>query len=392
MKILFISTEAWSDKSPEGIVVRKLLCGFIENGVTVDVLTTRSTEVPGINFEYVIEDKSTNIFSAIMKRVTGIEKRSFVHTAISNLSSYNINSYNAVITRSEPFFVHEIGYHIKKKYPSIKWIASFGDPVFINPYNSKSPIKKVIAKKNEKKYWKTCDLVTHTNRSVIEEYIKNEFEKDKCCVLENPFVSIEKDSTNSRAIHNQISFAYIGSLYGKRKVDPIIEYLSSVNFDFKLDIIGGVRNIYYENRFGFITKFFYWRDKRKITSPIGRYKLHDKVNLLPFMEKKDLDEYIHKNIDVLINIDAKIGNKNLFLSSKIVEYLQYKKPILNFSIQGATVDFMKNVGVDYFVDLNNQKNEIIERDRLSQLIPCKNIDNYTSQQVTKRLLEKIKSL
>lgn len=386
MRILFVSTEVWSEKNPEGIVARKLINGLLENNCTVDILTTNPTSLLGINNEILVPNNSSELLSKVQKKVVGIEKKKFVDYVKRNLDKFNILNYDIVITRSEPFYLHEIGFYIKSRYPSIKWVASFGDPVFLNPYNSTSLIKCRVAKKLELKYWSMCDLVTHTNQTVIDEYAKHGFDIKKSMVLENPFVIFNPPMKRDNSAKLPIVFGYIGSLYGKRKIDPVIKFLSKLNFDFSLQIIGGVRNTYYENRFGSLTKYLMKKDTEKIYKPIRDFNMLDKVELKPFMSKSDLDLFINSHIDVLINIDAPIGTKNIFLSSKIVEYLQYRKPILNFTIEGASVDFLKSVGVDFYYNLNENSQKEFTKDMIHQLLPSRNIEYFTTQQVCCRLL------
>ena len=45
-----------------------------------------------------------------------------------------MDKYDVVMTRSMPPESHEVGIMLKKIKPSIKWIASFGDPISNNPY------------------------------------------------------------------------------------------------------------------------------------------------------------------------------------------------------------------------------------------------------------------
>jgi hypothetical protein len=386
MKILFVSTEIWSEKNPEGIVARKIVCGLIENDCQVDLITTKSAEIKGIRKEIIMEDHSSELFSKVKKKLTGIEKRDFVKSVAKFIKSLSSNGYDAIITRSEPFYVHETGFLMKQRFPDIKWIASFGDPVFLNPYNSRHILKRSIAKRLEQKYWRCADFVTHTNDAVIAKYVANGFDERKAIVLENPFSpSGTIVGGASRKDDNVVTLAYIGSLYGKRSIKPVAKFLSNAEFDFRLVIIGGVRNSYYENRFGKLTRLLFAKDMKKILQPIEKYGLRDKVNILPFMDKNELDHYVAENIDVLINIDAYVGKTNLFLSSKVVEYLQYGKPILNFSVDGASVDFLKSVGVDFYVDLAQSKSAKICRERLLNLIPSKNIERYTSREVCRRL-------
>jgi hypothetical protein len=394
MKILFISTEIWSEKNPEGIVARKIVHGLIENKCIVDLLTIHKTNIKEINQEYTVKNNSNEILSKLQKKIIGIEKKKFVDSVKKDINIYNINTYDIIITRSEPFYIHEAGYFIKRKFPNIKWIASFGDPVFLNPYNSRYFLKRYIAKKLETKYWKYADIVTHTNNTAIDEYVKNGFNKENVIVLENPFVLANKTVKNKTCINNEsITFAYIGSLYGKRKIKPVLDFLANNNnFEFQFFIIGGVRNSYYENRFGKLTKYLHEKDRQKILKPIFKAGFQNKIKLLPFMNKNELDQYIAENVDVLINIDAHAGDKNIFLSSKIVEYLQYQKPILNFSIEGATVDFLRNTGVDFYINLKDMQSVKINKEFFLGLIPDKNIEYYTAQQVCSRLINSISTL
>jgi glycosyltransferase involved in cell wall biosynthesis len=391
MKILFISSEIWSEKNPEGIVARKIVHGLIENKCIVDLITLQKTNIKEINQEYVVRINSNELISKLKKKIIGIEKKKFVDSVKKNIDIYTANNYDVIITRSEPFYIHETGYFFKLKINNIKWIASFGDPVFLNPYNSNLFLKRYFAKKLEKKYWKYADIVTHTNNAAINEYVKNGFDKKKAIVLENPFVFTNLNNSNKlhTVNNNVIRLAYIGSFYGKRNIKPILKFLSINKISFQLIIIGGVRNSYYENRFGKLTKYLFNRDIKKIMTPVFDFNYQDKVKLLPFMNKTELDQYIMENIDVLINIDAYTGNKNIFLSSKIVEYLQYQKPILNFSVEGATVDFLKSVGIDFYVNLKEPECVKVTREILLNLIPNKNIEYFTSLQVCKRLVNSI---
>ena len=44
------------------------------------------------------------------------------------------NEYDLIMTRSMPPEVHAVGLRIKRNYPWIQWIASFGDPIKTNPF------------------------------------------------------------------------------------------------------------------------------------------------------------------------------------------------------------------------------------------------------------------
>ncbi|WP_264954932.1 hypothetical protein [Photobacterium damselae] len=107
------------------------------------------------------------------------------------------------------------------------------------------------------------------------------------------------------------------------------------------------------------------------------------------MKQEHLREYIIKQATCLVNIDASLDGDNIFLSSKIVEYLYYNKPILNISTEGASTNFMKSVGVD-FSYTSSVKKENYNKEFISKLIPKQNlISNYRSDIVAKKLIEAV---
>lgn len=75
---------------------------------------------------------------------------------------YPQRQYNCVMTRSTPPESILVGLRIKEKYPQIKWIASFADPVANNPYELKAyvddcPTLSDSEKRTLKQALRACD-------------------------------------------------------------------------------------------------------------------------------------------------------------------------------------------------------------------------------------------
>lgn len=352
MKILFISTEVWSQYNPEGIVAKKILDGLIESGNDVDVITTRDLTVLGDNIYNikVINPLIPELLEKGSKIILGIEKPIFVIKTINYLKSFDANKYDVIITRSEPISTHLIGINLKNFEGYL--IAMFSDVGFLNPYyGPKSYLRKSISKIIERMVNKKYDVITHTNSRVLDIYSEHGFNTDKFKVFPNPLQILSNlKSVNKIKDRNIINLAYTGSLYGKRNPSFLFKYLAEQEGNFKLYLIGAVRNMYYEdNRLGKVGNQLKNKELKKLEELIKKEGLSDKVEILPFMSKQELNEFINQNIDVLVNIDAE-SDMNLFLSSKVVDYLQYGLPILNVSDQGATVDFLGSVGVTRYLD------------------------------------------
>ncbi|WP_172917229.1 hypothetical protein [Capnocytophaga canis] len=388
MKIAFISSEIWSDYNPEGIVARKILNGFLQEGHEVDVFTVKPFEYDRI---IVFSNKIPEIFDKVIKNIIGLEKLPFVYK-VYNYIKRNHAEYDLIITRSEPISLHLINIYLKT---SAKKVAMFSDVGYLNPYYGKIHfVKKTISYLLEKKLSYRCDLITHTNQYVIEEYIKRGFSSKVFYDFPNPLEKSVLELKN-RGGREKINLAYTGSLYGNRNPNKLFEYLQSQKKDnFTLYLIGAVRNMYYENgRLGKIGEQLKNKELASLERTIGDFGLSEKVRVLPFMKKRELNDFITKNIDILINIDA-CAETNLFLSSKVVDYLQYNLPILNVSTKGASVSFLKKVGIYDYLDYNNTFSFSIEDIAFSERFrPNKTlIDQFLVINIVKRLLNRINLL
>ncbi len=114
--------------------------------------------------------------------------------------------------------------------------------------------------------------------------------------------------------HNGFIFLYTGNIYGIRKIDSLLQAFRNFLVEYpksKLVFVGNV----------FSDVLMEYEDL--IDS--------EKVVLYPFTN--DLSEHYGK-ADVLLDIGAAVDN-DVFLSSKIVNYLAYKKPIICITQEGS---------------------------------------------------------
>lgn len=396
MNILFFSTGIWSN-SPEGIVVRKFLKGLLENGFNVDVVSNKEIKIDFFYGEYIVFNNYFNEFiDKIMKNIFGLEKIGFIYNFIKNYKNkIDIEKYDVIITRSEPVSVHILSLYLKNKFPNKKFICSFSDIGFLSPYYGKTFfVKRQISKFVEKKVFEKSDLITHTNKFVFKKYEQNNLigDKNKNFVLENP-LEIDNDITTYKIkTKNKVNLGYIGSFYGKRSPEPVFSYISKIDKNKKIHfyIFGGVRNIYYDKSLGKIGNYLMKKELTAIRNMAIKYQVESQITITPFLNQKELNKFISENVNVLINVDAPLNGENVFLSSKIVDYLKYNLPILNFSNKGASSEFLKQLDVNYFIDYEENEYFNILKDDLNLLIPNKEkISNFTSKKLMKDLIEKV---
>lgn len=396
MKVLFFSTEIWSN-SPEGIVVRKYIKGLLENNYTVDIVSNEKIDIDFFKGRYFVFNNYFNEFiDKILKNILGLEKLGFILNFVKNYKNkMKLEDYDVIIVRSEPVSIHLISLYLKKKFPDKKIVCSFSDIGYLNPYYSKKFfIKKQVSRYIEKNVFKYTDLITHTNKFVFKRYLDNNLivNTKKNFILENPLEidNILKDK--KERLKDTLNLGYIGSFYGRRSPKPVFSYISKIdkNKKTKFYIFGGVRNIYYDKRLGKIGNYFMKKELNIIKDLAKKYQIDSQITITPFLNQKELNEFIDNNIDVLVNVDAPVNGENVFLSSKIVDYLKYNLPILNFSNKGASSEFLKQLGIDSFIDYDSNNYFDVLKDDLALLIPDEEkIYNFTSKELMKKMIDKL---
>jgi len=226
------------------------------------------------------------------------------------------NRYDGLITVSLPFTAHLVGYSIKKRYPSLPWLADVGDPFSCQDASAPNNVQ-LHAKRNrlwEGKVFKTADRIAVTNQAMTNVY--GEFfphAQTKLEVIPPVLGSDVPKNSSAPAPTAKKQLLFLGTLY---------------------------RNI--RNPAYLLETFEFLRN----ASP-EEYELHlagdlnDCAELVSaFQARLGSCLIVHKNqprekaMQLLANADfvVNIGNTTPFqLPSKLVEYAAMRKHIINFS-------------------------------------------------------------
>lgn len=263
--------------------------------------------------------------------------------------------YDCIMTRAMPEESVEIGLAIKKKFPKIKWIASFADPIGNNPYmfrayidndSSISKENKIIIKnilrgtnisnindleKNNNSYFikrlcylrkielealKFADLIIGPNEDLLF-YINNSW-SEKFYVLPHNFDKTFYPKIVNKLNKNKKNFTFIGMTDNFRSLLPLVKAVILIKknypnelLKFEMDFIGNITD-----------------DVKKIV------KKEDLTEIIKI--KKPIDYQTSLKVmmesDVLIHIDANFKELqkkgSIFLAGKIADYLGAGRPIL----------------------------------------------------------------
>lgn len=410
MRILFVGTEVSLKNSPEGIVSRALVEGFIKNGCSVDLISPPLPEViDGLAQHFSYDAKENFVINKLHKKITGLEGGGFYDYCCTLISEISVATYDLIFIRSDPVSLHKIALFINQTF-GISCVCSFGDVGSVNPYYSGGLLTR-LRKKNlvalERQLISAGNIVTQTNQRSIDLYRDAGFDVSRFCVLPNPIVStVDRNqallsaeelavfpetvaacyrdvvATSSQHAHN---VAFIGSFYGERKPDAMLDFFAGRE-DVALHVFGGVRNILFEKN-GIAYR---WMREKGLKALMDSAKGKGVKNfyIWPFMPIKLINSLVVNRFDGLINVDADF-KPNPFLSSKVVQYLSYNKSVFNFSNEGATVDLLKEAGIEYFIDYSNPRPERCAFEVLSERTrPTVDLaDHYSREAVIRRFLD-----
>lgn len=365
-KILVISWFYPPVNSSEGIVTFKLINN---SKYSYDVFTQNIHN--GWSYGNTVEFKNKDNVKAIYSNCNNI------HEWVEDCYKYfakNANKYDIIMTRAMPQEAHIIGLRIKRDFPHIKWIASFGDPIKNNPYHhiscylysyystknlinkNMSLIKKMSLKRNLKCFywnWRYKNNIKLRNElNEIEEqtlkyadYIILNNESQKKYMLNNNKLLNEKTFIINHSYdlkmypknikkenNNKIRFVFVGHLDEIRNASALLRALSLLNKEIS-NLKDKIEVIFYGDM-GNSDKLFIINERLldfvKIEKPISY------LNSLKEMKKADWLIHIDGNI-------IKAVDENIFFAAKIVDYFGSGTNIFAITMQnGDVVDVLQN--------------------------------------------------
>lgn len=236
---------------------------------------------------------------------------------------------NAMISFAQPWISHQVALRVKKCFPLLPWIAHFSDPWVDSSYFKPKDLKdRMRAIRCEAEIIKFCDAVIFTNREaanlVMKKYPKSW--SSKVSIVAHGYDSelLVGLGVSQRDKNDAIVITHTGNLYeGREPISFLMALVKIKNqhpeFRFTVNFIGHasflMREIIQELKLGDIVK---------IREPVNYF---DSLKLA-------------KQADLLLVIDAP-ADLNVFLPSKVVDYLALRRPILGLTpLNGPTAKLL----------------------------------------------------
>lgn len=344
-KILCFSYAFPPMKVPMSPAVFKGMSGFKSHGYEIDVLCAEDIGPYAAFDQSLIEyfDKFANI--TYLKMPRDIISRIKMHYprlaripdfayilqkhALKALLTMDLARYEAIITWSPFHSVNYVMLKLKKRYPKIKWIAQFSDPWANNPLE----FNKIINLWNtyyEALTVKSADYLIFTSPYSRNLMLRN-FDKsffDKTAIIPHSY-DLDLYPKRPKKKNDKIIIRHIGQLYGRRSPEiffqallKVIEREPDLANKLKLELVGTISQEMLNS-------------STALSIPKGI------VSHVPDIDYVTSLELIY-DTDILLLIDANV-RENLFLPSKLADYLGSNNAIFAITPNGTTKDFLKTV-------------------------------------------------
>lgn len=124
------------------------------------------------------------------------------------------NNIQTIITTSPPHSIHLIGYHLKHKFPNLKWITDFRDPWTTIGYHKDLRLTKWADKKHkflEKEILQSSDLVITTSFKTKDEF--SQLTSKPIHVITNGY---DVQNQEKAKVSDRFLVSHIGSLLSDR--------------------------------------------------------------------------------------------------------------------------------------------------------------------------------
>jgi glycosyltransferase involved in cell wall biosynthesis len=279
-----------------------------------------------------------------------------------------------IITTSPPHSTQLIGLKLKKKYPTINWIADLRDPwTDIYYYELFYPtfISKSIDRKLEKSVLKNADRIITVGKSLRDSFILKENSiSDKSVVIPNGY-DAEDFAGLTSASPQKFTISYIGTLSDTYPVGGFLKALedfSSKGNDYFLRFVGTVSPV--------------WKE-----TILSKTK-ENSVEFISYTDHRSAIKYMSESSLLLLIIPDHRSNKTI-ITGKIFEYIATGKPVLCLGpANGDAAAVLESAKAGFTVDYNNtkaiveflekasaNKNQIIGGDKLQ----------YSRKELTKQI-------
>ncbi len=268
---------------------------------------------------------SSRVFSRVPDLMTVLHE-----SAYETLMDLDLSQYDAVMTWSPFHSINSVMARVKKARRNVRWIAQFSDPWAGNPLEV-SRLNKFWNERNEPRTVNAADFIVHSSLYSLDLMLRNHPEAIRCKTDVIPHAYDEMLFPQRPKIRNEkILLRYVGVLYGRRSPEPLFKALGSL-FERRPDLRGKI-----SVELVGLTPTEMLQTPAAQSLPEGMIHTVGSVSFVESLEKM-------YDADILVLVEANI-RQNLFLPSKLSDYIGSRTPIVGLVPPGGSDDALKQLG------------------------------------------------
>ncbi|PTW93488.1 hypothetical protein DBL07_20290 [Achromobacter mucicolens] len=251
-------------------------------------------------------------------------------SAYSKLMDMDLSQYDAVMTWSPFHSINAVMTRVKKARPNVKWLAQFSDPWAGNPLEV-SRLTKMWNARHEPRAVAAADFIVHSSRYSLDLMMQGQPEsvRRRTDVIPHAFDEALFPQ-RPKAKNDRIVLRYVGVLYGRRSPEPLFQALVRL-FQRRPDL----RGLLSVELIGLVPPEMLATESAK-SLPEGTVRAVGNVSFVESLEQM-------YDADILLLIEANV-RQNLFLPSKLSDYIGADTPIVGLTPPGGSEDAMKQLG------------------------------------------------
>ena len=346
-KILLISHSFPPFLMPESILVSRALRVLDRMGWQITVLTVQEKSC--------IDPIDPGLLSLIPRSVRIVRARSAERLPLKALTIigmpeekfpwyFTAASKGKKLLRTQQFDIiySRACYHTSnivglalKRASGLPWVAHFSDPWVDSPYFPKHHrLRRVVCGRIEKAIIQEADSIVFTTKQTVDMVMSKypRHWQQKAHVIPHGYDPKYHTSNGIyTSLHKRLRLVYTGSFYiGKRTPIPLFKALHKLNTQSPL-----------QDQLEVIFVGHIVKEYRDAAEKFGLNGIIEFRGLLPFEESLK----VASEADVLLVFDAPSKVPSVFLPSKLIDYLAFRKPIIGVTpLQGASSDLLRRLG------------------------------------------------
>jgi hypothetical protein len=227
----------------------------------------------------------------------------------NNIEKYK--EYNVCFSTYGPIASVLCGLWFKKKFPEIKWICDFRDPLVVEDTPS---LLRGFYSHIQNSACKIADVIVAVSSGYLDRIARGEF-KEKSLVITNGYDADDLPNLSNVQPSSKFTFVYPGSLYeGKRKLIQLFKVISELYKEGEIDI-NDIEFWYAGSEFPFL---YEQALQFNVESTLVNLGSLDRNTCLQLQQKAR----------ILVLSTWNNSSEEGVLPGKIFEYMLFKKPII----------------------------------------------------------------